>query len=207
MKKFLFLTGFFLIGFLLITGGAGQASALTIQNASFESDLTGWNSSGSASTSSSINDSYGNLYQPRNLESFAELAGKDAEIFQESNWLAGETISFDWSYLSFDGLGTNDDYAFFEIGDSSGSIEIITISADGADSIGWLSYTYTFTSDSGSDSYILFGVVSDLEYDSDWNDAPILLVDNITTTTVPEPASLLLFASGLLSIAGMRRKL
>lgn len=203
MKKFLLL-----IGFLLIIGIAGQASAITIQNASFESDLnTGWDYSvGSASIGVSIYDPNNDVtYTPTDLDSFAQLTGSDAYITQALSWSTGDTISFDWNFLNLDSAEA--DYGFFGILDlSSNSItEITQISADGADSTGWESFFYEFEFDSTSDSAITFGVKSS-EVSTSFS-APILLVDNITTTMVPEPSTLFLLAFGLLSIAGIRRKL
>lgn len=201
MKFFLFL-----IGFLLTIGIAGQASAITMQNASFESDLnTGWDSSGIASTGSSVDDANGTTYAPTDLNSFAQLDGSDAYITQALSWSTGDTISFDWNFLSFDGADT--DYGFFGILDLSSTVitEITQISADEVDSTGWEPFSYEFEFDSTSNFAIIFGVVSPIDSTS-FND-PILLVDNITATTVPEPATLFLLGFGLLSIAGIRRKL
>nr|WP_319492093.1 PEP-CTERM sorting domain-containing protein [uncultured Desulfobacter sp.] len=218
MKKFLLL-----VGFLLIIGIAGRASAVTVQNASFEqSDLNGWTISSASYVSAAESIYYtnsGTTYWATDSDYFAQLEGGDAYIYQALSWSAGDTISFDLNFLNLD--SPDADYGFFGILDltaylaasSTGSItnytiEYITIggtSGSGGTSTGWSSYSYTFTFDSTSDYAIIFSVDSSESGGSFY--APTLLVDNITTTTVPEPASLFLLATGLLSIAGIGRKL
>lgn len=201
MKKFL---SFF--GFLFIIGFASQASAIIVNNPSFEETpaLNGWLEFGSSFLGSSIVDANGKIYLPEDGKSFAELRGIDAGISQELSWSTGDTISFDWNYLNYD--GSADDFGFFEIGNTSSSIVITEIEADGTNSTGWKTFTYTFASDSTSGSYIKFSVDSDLSYNSTYNMAPILLVDNIQYRSVPLPSALLLLGSGLFTIAGIRRK-
>ena len=199
----------FLIGFLLTIGIAGQASAITIQNASFEYGLNDWDSSGTASTNSSfyyrMNDTTLNATDG---DDFAQLTGQSS-IYQELIWSTGDIISFDWNFLGYDG-GSVADYWYFGISDSSGALEIIeswTLDQllSSSSSFDWQSLSYEFESDSESGDSIIFGVYSTIDIDS--GNAPVLLVDNITTSTVPEPATLFLLGFGLLSIAGISRKL
>ena len=194
MKKFLLL-----IGFLLIFGIAGQASAITVENPSFESGLTEWENSGASASTIDMGGAY---------DYVAQLVGQDAYIYQALNWSTGDTISFDWNFINVD--SSDDESGFFGILDLSSNLvdsieSLFPINGNGTSS-GWQTYSYTFTFDSTSDDYaIIFGVDSVIPY---WvpSAAPIFLVDNITTTTVPEPASLFLLGSGLLSIAAISRK-
>jgi len=149
----------------------------------------------------------------------AKLAGQDAYIYQALNWSTGDSISFDWNFTNQD--SSDDDFGVFGILDltsysatdsisdliNNSIIDVIEIlSPSNGSSTGWEPYSYTFTFDSTSDYAIIFGVDSDIPHLLT-NTAPILLVDNITTTTVPEPATLFLLASGFLSIAKISRKL
>ncbi|NDY72138.1 hypothetical protein DO021_14205 [Desulfobacter hydrogenophilus] len=210
MRKFLFL-----IGFLLSIGIIGQASAITIQNASFEDGLdasNGWDNSGTVATSSSFYyRMYDTTFNATDGDDFAQLTG-DTYIYQELSWSTGDIISFDWNFLSFDSGLLTDSWYFGVYNLNSGDLieTIVTMSFEElvVFPIEWQPFSYKFESDSKADYAIIFGVSIDPDnYSYSSYEPSVLLVDNITTTTIPEPATMFLLAFGLLSIAGIRRKL
>ncbi|NLX18554.1 MAG: PEP-CTERM sorting domain-containing protein, partial [Desulfobulbus sp.] len=197
-------------------GWAGSAAALSITNGSFETgDLTGWGITetlgGSAKVVTSAQARFGNTYTATDGRYMADLMATSF-IQQNQTWSAGESISFDWAFLAMDlafSFGPweyyNDKALFEVIGANNKTVYSVTLadilSVGNYQDTGWQTFTYTFTTD-GSGS-IRFGVQNKTDTLND----SILLVDNVRSAApVPEPTTMLLFGTGLLSLAAVGRR-
>ena len=147
------------------------------------------------------------------LEAFlglsGELIGLDATegsaIMQSFTGNAGDTLAFDWNFLT-DDAGLSGDFAFVLIDGSLSMLADANSFLLGAssgfflDETGYQSLAHTFGS-TGLHT-LAFGVVDA----PDEIGASGLLIDNITLTPIPLPASLLLFVSGLMGLFVSLRK-
>ncbi len=202
----------FLLGLLLLLGMAGQASALTLSNGSFETgNFSGWtiNSTNGGATdvvqtstsSDSDNSKFDITYSATAGTYFAQLKA-DSSVYQSLTWDAGETITFDWAFQAFDYLPYND-YAYFKVAGTTQTLSSVSDVGNYGETP-WATYSYTFGS--AGTGNIEFGVLNLLD-----NNLPSkLLIDNVTATSnaapVPEPATLFLFSLGLLGLAKVNRK-
>nr|WP_319394810.1 hypothetical protein [uncultured Desulfobacter sp.] len=189
MKNF-----FSFLGFLLVIGVAGQASAALIglSGDGFEIGFGGWSSEGNVEIVNSTGYYAPSLetYSPKYGDWYAELSsggtgGDVAYISQAISYKKGDTYSFDLLFLFYEGDG--DDHAYYKIGDVV--TELWTIG-------NWIKETIMFEED--GEGVLEIGVYS---YDS--TRPSVLLVD---MTSVPAPNSLLLLGFGLFSIVGINRK-
>jgi hypothetical protein len=191
----------------LVISSAGLACALTITNGSFETgNLSGWiptATTGNVSVVTTTQASDGTVYNPTDGNYFAKLVADSALLQMSLNWEAGDVISFSWAFLAFDYLPYND-FSVFSILTDSQDAFVLTLAnvADVGDygDTGWMKYSYTFQN-SGSGN-ILFGANNLM----DQSMQSVLLVDNVSTTATPEPATLLLLGSGMLGMAYLKKR-
>jgi hypothetical protein len=201
----------------LVISSAGLACALTITNGSFETGLSGWSpvvstvydtdgnvvSTGSVEVVTTTNAYDGTPYTPKDGSYFAKLVADSALLQMSLNWDAGDVISFSWAFLAFD-YAPYIDFSNFAILTVAPDAFVLTLAdvlgvGDYGDT-GWMDYKYTFKN-SGSGN-ILFGVSNF----SDQAMSSVLLVDNVSTTATPEPATLLLLGSGMLGMAYLKKR-
>jgi len=219
MKKFLFLFSVF----LFVLSSVGFASALPLINGSFETgDFTGWatsawNGGSTEVVTTSTHDTAG-VYNATDGNYLAELQS-DSLLYQSASWAAGETLSFDWAFLTddWDKWFFADDYSIFQIRDSVTDDVILNITLADVNSVGsqgassWQSYSFKFTSDVVAT--IGFGVINGAGPIPDFLDSK-LLIDNILSTPpstssmpVPEPSLMLLLGvGGLFGMFGVKKE-
>jgi hypothetical protein len=197
-----------------IIGWAGSATALSITNGSFETgNFSGWSITeqwgGSAKVVTVAEAFKGNTYTATDGRYMADLTATSF-VQQNQTWSAGESLSFDWAFLGMDArvpiVNWFNDTALFEIVGANNvpvySVVLADILSTGNyNDTGWQTFTYTFTTD-GSGS-IRFGVQNKTSFFQD----SVLLVDNVRSAApVPEPTTMLLFGTGLLSLAAVGRR-
>jgi hypothetical protein len=191
----------------LVISSAGLACALTITNGSFETgNLSGWSpvaTTGSVSVVETTTAYDGTVYTPTDGNYFAKLVADSALLQMSLNWNAGDVISFSWAFLAFD-YAPYVDFSNFAILTVAPDAFVLTLAdvlgvGDYGDT-GWQDYKYIFKN-SGSGN-ILFGVSNF----SDQSLSSVLLVDNVSATATPEPATLLLLGSGMLGMAYLKKR-
>ncbi|GAA5163605.1 PEP-CTERM sorting domain-containing protein [Viridibacterium curvum] len=128
------------------------------------------------------------------------FASEGSAIRQTVTVSAGDTLSFEWNFLSNEaGFAAQPDYAFVVIGgnlirlaDSAGSL---SPSAVYGGETGTRHFSYTFTS--GGSVVLGFGVVDAV----DGSVSSALTLDAVQISPVPEPTAVAMFLAGL-GIAG-----
>jgi hypothetical protein len=190
-REKLFLTGatkVFVFAFsaavvILLLCAAGPARANLVTNGDFASTLDGWNTYGSSVAWSSQGNPGGS----------AELSVPSLAFLSQSvATLSGKTytVSFDLKGLSGSGAvrvdigGMGKDYSF---------------ASDGV----WYSYTFDYAATTTSNTFYYMSVGSP-------SNASAVLLDNVsvnekTSSTVPIPGALFLFAPALAGLAAIRR--
>jgi len=131
-------------------------------------------------------------------------------ISQTVTVAAGDTLTFDWNFLTdeLDEPASYNDFGFFTISGSayllasrnSSTYDLVSPPAGFDGQTDWHSQSYTFAS-AGTYS-IGFGVfnVGDTGHNS------VLLVDAVTIATVPEPSTFALLAVGMAGAAVLARR-
>jgi hypothetical protein len=144
------------------------------------------------------------------------LASSGSAIKQSFYGNAGDTISFDWNYITSDGY--NYDFCFMALTSMDlmfvqklagnvtlgtlppGDIPLIPSATIFLNETGFDTYSFKLAT---SGTYTLgLGVVQvrDTSYDSG------LIIDNFKITPVPEPATILLLGMGLVGVANFSRR-
>lgn len=133
-------------------------------------------------------------------------------ISQDLTVSAGDVLTFDWNFLTDEhneGVAYND-FAIFTIGNTPYllasrnstffTLDLVMPPAGFDGQTHWATQNYTFPS-SGTFK-VAFAVfnVGDAGHDS------VLLVDGVTVTPVPEPATISLFACGIATLFFMKRR-
>lgn len=204
--------------------GYAQMSSASLVNPGFETgDLTGWYVTKTGQLNgvptnngevSAVTSDKG--YSPNAGTYFADLvngsiyASEGIYLSQNLSWLAGDRLLFSYNFWSDDTLI---DRAIFSVGVPTHSVYFTALAnvndlPSGSNSTGWQLYEYTFAG--SGQGWISFGV----ENSCDLMVGSRLFVDDVKfvamsgpgTNPVPEPATMILFGTGLAGFAGVARK-
>ena len=200
------------------TNGSGQMGLIT--------DATGWVTSGynfvftpGSADTTGVQSSYGNLqlWGPNNGGAPSNTLGASPTggnyigadgAFQVgpitqtiSGLVAGQqySVGFDWAGAQQYGFtGDTTEQWIVSLGDESHSTTIVQDISHGF--TGWTHETFTFTAEGDSE------VLSFLAVGTPNGEPPFSLLDGVTMTAVPEPASMAILGSGLAVLGFVRRR-
>jgi hypothetical protein len=205
-------------GFEATTNGSGQMGGIT--------DATGWVTSGynfvftpGSADNGGVQSSFGNLqlWGPNNGGAPSNTLGASPDggnyigadgayqvgaITQTIGGLvAGQqySVGFDWAGAQqYTFTGDTTEQWIVSLGSESHSTTIAQDTSHGF--TGWSHTTFTFTADGSSE------VLSFLAAGTPNGEPPFSLLDGVTMTAVPEPASMAIMGSGLAALGFIRRR-
>ncbi|WP_442497046.1 hypothetical protein [Methylobacter sp. sgz302048] len=172
------------------------ANSATITNGNFDSGLTGWGTAGNVTLDAG---GYAVLNTFLGIDTSAYGGTNGSILSQTVNALAGDVISFSYSFNTDDYLPYND-FALIA-GDAQYLVSDVATVGNG-DSSGWQNFSFTALSDF-SDLKFIASNHTDTAFNS------TLFIDNVSSgsvSAVPVPAAVWLFGSGVLGLLGFNRK-
>ena len=171
------------------------ANSATIANGNFDSGLAGWNTEGNVT----VDSGYAVLNTFNGIDTSVYGGTNGSILSQAVNALAGDVISFSYSFNTDDYLPYND-FALVA-GDAQYLVSDVATVGDG-DSSGWQNFSFTALSDFSDLKFIVSN-----HTDTGFNST--LYIDNVSSgsvSSVPVPAAVWLFGSGLVGLLGFNRK-